>query len=615
MTHVGAHPMQTKAQGSHFSAHRSPRRTRNLILTVCAVALASTVFLVIAIEVIIPPQPSTSLPAPAGATRVGSAAYAVPKNALFVSASGSDSARGTQSDPLRSVQSAIALARTGQTIVLRGGEYHQQVTVTSDKRVTIQPFPHEAVWFDGSSTVSSWTKNGAAWISDGWTATFDSSPTFSAGAPDNTTPGYAFIDPAHPLAAHPDQLWLDGVALTQVAKRGDVTPGTFAVDHASSRLYLGSDPSGHEVRASDKQKAFSVQSAKSVLRGFGVRRYATPVPAFAAITVEAPGVTVDNLQIEDNATGGLFVGAADVSVRHVTVQDNGMIGMNSNLADRLTVSGLLAVRNNAEHFNNAPVSGGFKVTRSRGIVIDHSELSQNFGPGLWFDQSDYDADVLASVISRNRGHGLIVEISSHFVIAGNTIDDNRDNGIKVNNTDHVQIWNNTVASNGADLFVAQDSREAGDPSVPGHDSRRPSPDPTQPWVIGAVVVSNNVFSGAMSTCVVCVQDFSGRFTASQLGVRLNDNAYQRSDGMSPATLIFWAGKTRMGSSFTSLQAFRLATAEESKGVELAFADATERTWRKKLKTSASPAPNPAIIPGYIRKLLGWDDSMRPVGAG
>ena len=56
----------------------------------------------------------------AGAVPVGSATYAVPAGAVFVSPAGSDTAAGGQSQPVRTVARAIALAPAGGTVVLRG---------------------------------------------------------------------------------------------------------------------------------------------------------------------------------------------------------------------------------------------------------------------------------------------------------------------------------------------------------------------------------------------------------------------------------------------------------------------------------------------------------------
>jgi len=557
-----------------------------------------------------PNRPSVEARPVFGAPALGTVSYPAPAGSLFVSGAGSDQAPGTRARPVRTLQHAVTLSRFGQTIVLRKGSYHQRVTIPADKTVTIQPYLKEIVWLDGSAVVSDWRSEGAIWVADAWTTQFDSSPTFERGAPDNTEPGWIFLNPQYPLAAHPDQLWIDGTAQTQVADVSAVVPGTFAVDIAASRLYLGSDPTGHEVRSSDKSKAVSIQSQKSVLQGVGIRRYGTSVPGFGAVTVEAPGVTIDNVLIEESATTGLFVGAARVTVSNVTVRDNGMMGMGANYADDLHVSGLSATGNNTQHFNNAPVSGGFKITRSRAVTIKDSRFAGNFGPGLWFDQSDFDANVVSNVISVNRGHGLILEISARFVVAGNTISNNSGNGIKVNDTSDVQIWNNTVAANGVDLRIAQDSRRASDPTVPGRDPRQNQPDPDITWVINRVTASNNVFSGPDST-VVSVEDYSGEYTADQLGVTLDGNAYQSVRAGPSQQLIIWSNG-RGDPAHKTLKSFTSATRQEKNGFE--FTSDSDKPGLDAGNSSSPSATSVLPIPKSIQKLLGWDDSVRHLGA-
>jgi parallel beta-helix repeat protein len=571
-----------------------------LALLVCAVAVLELV-----------QRPGTP-PEPAGAAPLGSVSYSAPRDALFVSVIGSDSAPGTKARPLATVQRAITVARSGQTIVLRAGTYHERVTVTKHKTVTIQPYRREVVWFDGSTVVEGWKRAGALWSVDGWAARFDSSPTYQRGAPDNTEPGWVFLNPDYSFAAHPEQVWIDGRSQRQVATVADVAPGTFAVDEAASKIYLGSDPTGREVRASDKVKALSVQSKDSILRGVGVRRYATSVPGFGTVTVEAKGVRIENMIIEDNATTGLFVAAADAVVSHVTVRDNGLLGMGANYADRLRVTGLASSGNNREHFNNAPVSGGLKITRSRGVTIERSRFSDNAGPGVWFDQSVYDSNVVGNDIHGNRGHGLILEISAKFVVAGNRIFDNRDSGIKVNDTSNVQIWNNTVTTNGRDLSVVQDDRRASDTTIPGHDRRPGLASDEMPWVVGAVTVKNNVFSGAKADCVVCVEDYSGEMTAKQMGVILDGNAYQRQKAASPRWLVVWSRGQGSPHTYRSLKAFQTAAKQEKHGAELSFESATKASWRQSA-TDRAAATGGGRLPESISALLQWEDPVPAVG--
>jgi len=87
-------------------------------------------------------------------TTVGTAQYPVPAGAVVVSPSGNDSAAGTAAAPYRTLTKAASAAAAGATIVLRAGTYHESVAVY--KRVTIQSWPGETVWLDGSVPVNDW---------------------------------------------------------------------------------------------------------------------------------------------------------------------------------------------------------------------------------------------------------------------------------------------------------------------------------------------------------------------------------------------------------------------------------------------------------------------------
>ena len=98
-------------------------------------------------------------------TTVGTAQYPVPAGAVVVSPSGNDSAAGTAAAPYRTLTKAASAAAAGATIVLRAGTYHESVAVY--KRVTIQSWPGETVWLDGSVPVNDWAASGGRWKT-GW---------------------------------------------------------------------------------------------------------------------------------------------------------------------------------------------------------------------------------------------------------------------------------------------------------------------------------------------------------------------------------------------------------------------------------------------------------------
>lgn len=550
-----------------------------------------------------------------GSVPVGSASYAVPSGAVFVSTSGSDSAVGSVSAPLRTVQAAVNKAPAGATVVVRGGTYHETVSVVS-RTVTIQNYPGEAVWFDGSSVVSKWSSvRSGVWAADNWTAQFDASASYTFGGSDGNTAAWTFINPSYPMASHPDQVWVNGSALQQVRSQAEVGPGKFAVDYSQKRLYIGSDPGGREVRASDLATAMQIRTQNSVVRGVGFRRYAPSIPHIGAVTIEQSGAKVENVVLTDNATTALGLISSNITVNRVTVMRNGLLGIHVATADNLKLLNVLSSQNNTEHFNTAPVSGGIKVGRSRGVTVDHGQFENNEGPGLWLDVSVYNTTITNSVVRNNANHGLFLEISARVTVANNVISGNRENGIKLNNTSEVSIWNNTMVDNGRPIWIAQDSRRGNNPNDYGHDYRQPFPDPTMTWIIGPAVVRNNVFSGATSSnCFVCVEDYSRQYTAEQLRVSLQGNVYQRDTTSKPSTVIVWARGSANPATFSSLAAFTASTGQESRGLALDGVEAVgaDGTITSRVSSVQSSVAEP--LASEIAALIGQPAGTKRLGA-
>lgn len=151
----------------------------------------------------------------AGSLAVGSANYSVPGDgtARFVSPSGSNGNAGTEASPWQTFEYALVNTAAGGTIVLRAGSYHEgKIFVnsssntnsayvalsTGNANITIQNYPGEEVWFDGSSVISSWTISGAYWYTP-WTPFRRDLYTWASTYPvpvddNNTTNGWASLD-------------------------------------------------------------------------------------------------------------------------------------------------------------------------------------------------------------------------------------------------------------------------------------------------------------------------------------------------------------------------------------------------------------------------------------
>lgn len=421
-----------------------------------------------------------------GSAPVGSTEYPVPAGAIFVDPAAKRSGDGTKSSPYTSVQTAVEAAPKGATIVLRGGVYHQTVTIPYGKPLTVQAFPKEAVWFDGSVPVSSWSAVGSTWVAGGWTAQFSQDMENGQMA--------RFIAAGYPMASHPDQLFVDGVAQKQVASASQVVAGSFAVDYATKRLILGTDPRGKEVRASDLSQAFNVIAQDSTLQGFGVRRYATTYGERGTVRMQNINARAQNLVIVDNAMIGLTISNNNGAARNITAQGNGLLGIGFDLNYNALLRDCLVTGNNAEHFKPAPVSGGVKITRSRGVLVQNNVISANDSAGLWFDQSNYDVRVIRNTITDNATTNIELEISDTAVVAGNRATGG-ETGILTYNSGNVSIFNNLVGGNRLfGIKLAQDKRRPSDAGAVGLNPRVEGRDPVVTWITRNITVSNNVFA-------------------------------------------------------------------------------------------------------------------------
>lgn len=549
----------------------------------------------------------------AGAATIGTTQYAVPSGAVFVSPQGSTSGPGTISSPFRTIGGAVASSPNGATIVVRAGTYHESVTISS-KRLTIQPYPGETVWMDGSSVVSNWVQQGSNWVATGWNTQFDSSPTYTRGSGDHGGSNWQFVNPAYPMAAHPDQVWVGSTSQQQVASASQVTAGKFAVDYNAHTITLGTNPGSATVRASDLVKALSIRSAGTVIRGIGIAHYAPSVPDMGAVTAERNDITLENVAITDSATTGLYVIGAHDTLRNVSAVRSGLMGVGAANADGLMVDGLLASNNNTEHFNNAPASGGFKLTRMIGVTVKNSVFADNSGPGLWFDESVGDIVVTGSDILNNAGHGLITELSANVVIANNIVAGNRDNGMKINDTSNVSIWNNTLTGNGRSINIVEDTRRASNLSTPGHDPRNPG-NPMFTWINGPVTVNNNIIANttAGNTCLLCVEDYSHQFSAAQMGVTAQGNVYQRNSATQPAWNVIWSSGAANPRVFTTLGAFTAATGQDSNGTDIVGSPALSATFAP-LGAAASAVNNAVGLSNALASLTGKNAGSKNAGA-
>ena len=172
---------------------------------------------------------------PRGAMSIGTANYTVPGNAKYVDpVNGSNSNAGTLAAPYQTVAYATTQMSTDGTIVCRAGTYHEQFDHTSGRQpCTVMNYPGEAVWFDGSVIVTSWSQNGSTWVHTGVPTQFNHS----------TSKGWATYNgnmlQGDQYAGLSDQVFYDGQPLTQIADATTPAAGQFSVNYGSNTITIG----------------------------------------------------------------------------------------------------------------------------------------------------------------------------------------------------------------------------------------------------------------------------------------------------------------------------------------------------------------------------------------
>ena len=563
-----------------------------------------------------PPPPPVKLATRHGADPVGSATYPVPSNALFVSpTAGDDTFPGTQDKPFRTLNKALTKNWSGQTIVLRAGTYHESVLVAPGRAATIQPYPGEKVWFDGTRPVTGFTKSGTGVVAGGWTTEFDNSPTYTKGQPDGTAVGWTWLDPKYPLAANPDMVWIGDEEQTQVGSVAALVPGTFYVDYAADKLYLGSDPGDREVRASDLQVAFSLRAPGTVLRGFGIQRYADSVWQQGVISSYWERMTLDNMTVLDSATGGVGFFKPGSVIKNTTIDGSGQIALHANQADDLVLDNLSITDSNDEHFNPAPSPGGIKITQTRGVTLKNSELLRTYGSQFWTDQSTFNINVFGNEILDGSRYGVVLEISSTATVADNIIAGNAFDGVLVANTDKVHIWNNTLVGNRKAIAFAQDSRRIEQLAVSGHDPRRTQPDLSMPWVIGNSTIGNNVMSaGSTSGALVAYEVYELISNASDLGISTNGNVYSQTALGVPNATAVWARKGSQPYHFIMLDDFRDNTGQERTSINPMLSTPVDGAYRPVSSVASKVGAVAQPLPSEVADRIGKPTGEKYLGA-
>ena len=432
-------------------------------------------------------------------------ALAAPVTTIHVSqASGSDTNDGSAERPFATLGAALKAAPSGATVEVASGT-HREGELSTSKKLTITAGKGQQVSLNGADIVTDWNDNG-----DG---------TYSSARSDFVRFSHVSTVNANPaiegMAAYPEQVFVDGQELTQVADRSEVGPGTFWVNdpdpvtlvnpqnnrqgyhvkpHTGVSYVLGDNPSGHTVEVVQHHRSLTLGGEGSVFNGFTVEKY-SPLqqwdykdPEIGTLTggvmffVGAKNVSVTNNTFQYSAMGtALGLTNADGStVSGNTITHNGGVGFGINRSSDISVEHNTWSMNNQAGFivDNCGAFctiGDTKITHVDGVryafnTHDYSEAGYNHNDpnvdsprrliGVWFDEGVINSEIVGNHFINVGKSAIFDEVSSGNIIASNIVE-NSFEGIVLSGTDSDKIFNNTIVDTLSPMVIREDTRYDG----------------------------------------------------------------------------------------------------------------------------------------------------------
>lgn len=421
---------------------------------------------------------------------------------IHVSASAGAGGNGSSASPYATLKAALDAAKNGDTIEVSDGTYREGELYV-EKDVTVRAANGAKPVLSGAKVPTSWSSAGnSTW------ATPHDMVRFCTVCTTNADPS------VEGMAAHPEQVFVDGKPLTQVATRGEVKADTFFVDdpdpitlknpknnHAGynekprygASYVIGVDPSKHRVEVVQHSRAATLHADGITFSGFSVEKY-SPVQRWdyrdpeigtatggAMFVASGKNFEVSNNSFAHSAAGTAFVvtDASNSMVSNNRFVDNGGVGSGINRSSDITFEHNYWSNNNTAGFISAKCGAyctlsDMKVTHAERIRyqyntvdystagVDHSDLSSFQGKrqaAIWFDEGVLDSQIIGSRFV-NVPTAIFDEVSRGNTIASNVIE-GAGIGIQISGSENSQVWNNTISHALTSIIVQEDKRSDG----------------------------------------------------------------------------------------------------------------------------------------------------------
>jgi hypothetical protein len=243
----------------------------------------------------------------------------------------------------------------------------------------------------------------------------------ASATPDNTVRGTC--QKTHPLCAYSQDLFIGGTLQTPVAKKQDLTPGTWYFDRSAGTIYIPADPGSAVAEISMAKFAFSGLVSNVTISNMMIQKYAT-YGQFGAIGAvgSGPGWIVNNVEVRYNHGAGVKLGSGS-QLTNSFIHDNGELGFG------LSGTNSKAINNEVSWNNYAGYAlgweaGGSKFSNTTNLLLQKNFVHDNYGPGLWCDTDNVATTYDSNTIVHNQSAGIQHELSFSAIIENNTLSGN-----------------------------------------------------------------------------------------------------------------------------------------------------------------------------------------------
>ncbi len=316
---------------------------------------------------------------------------------------------------------------------------------------------------NGSQVITTFTRSGSTWVIGGQTQEGKRHAT-DRGAPGAQRPGY------------PETVFISDKPLKPVDALSKVVAGTFYLDYAADRLYIGDDPANKKVEAGKVAQAFRSNASGVKIMDLTIEKYNAPTQHG---TIDgAQNWTIENNEVRLNYGAGITAGNNSKILGNY-VHNNGQKGVGGLGTDLLVEGNEIAWNGHWAGIDVFWEGGGSKFSESTNLAVRKNYSHDNKGFGLWTDISSVNTLYENNLVFNNSGAGINLEISYGAIIRHNALIGNgfnsQGNGtpgnpiwmwggqIQNQNSRNVEIHNNwidmTDAGNGVGLI--QQSRGSG----------------------------------------------------------------------------------------------------------------------------------------------------------